>query len=63
MRIRDLFFMLPFLSLLLAPGKTGLFPLSCLGQEGYCFPFRCHSDWEEIGRCFLPRQKCCRRLN
>nr|XP_012616386.1 enteric beta-defensin-like [Microcebus murinus] len=64
MRVRDLFFTLPFLSLLLASGffAKGLFPLSCLEDAGFCFPFRCYRDWEEIGRCFLPRQKCCRRL-
>uniref|UniRef100_A0A5F9CQN1 Beta-defensin-like domain-containing protein n=1 Tax=Oryctolagus cuniculus TaxID=9986 RepID=A0A5F9CQN1_RABIT len=37
------------------------FPLSCLGNRGFCFPFRCLPSWEEIGLCFLSTQKCCRR--
>ncbi|EFB20628.1 hypothetical protein PANDA_020326, partial [Ailuropoda melanoleuca] len=36
-------------------------PFSCIGNRGFCFPFRCLHNWEEIGRCFFPTQKCCRR--
>lgn len=35
-------------------------PLLCLGNRGLCLPFRCLAQWQEIGSCFLPTQKCCR---
>ncbi|NP_001107187.1 beta-defensin 2 precursor [Canis lupus familiaris] len=63
MKIHCLFFILPVLFSSPTPGLSGrvLFPLSCIGSSGFCFPFRCPHNREEIGRCFFPIQKCCRR--
>ncbi|VCX39255.1 unnamed protein product [Gulo gulo] len=30
-------------------------------SRGLCFLLRCLHNWEEIGRCLFPTQKCCRR--
>uniref|UniRef100_A0A8C4MYI0 Uncharacterized protein n=1 Tax=Equus asinus asinus TaxID=83772 RepID=A0A8C4MYI0_EQUAS len=57
MMIDYLFFLMPFLFSFLRV----LFPFSCNGNRGFCFPFRIPPKWEEIDWYLLPTQKCCRR--
>ena len=36
-------------------------PLSCRRNRGVCLPIRCPGSMRQIGTCFRPRVKCCRR--
>ncbi|KAB0353157.1 hypothetical protein FD755_024127, partial [Muntiacus reevesi] len=35
--------------------------ISCLKNRGSCVPNRCPGRLRQIGVCFWPRVKCCRR--
>uniref|UniRef100_A0A8D2AVT4 Beta-defensin-like domain-containing protein n=1 Tax=Sciurus vulgaris TaxID=55149 RepID=A0A8D2AVT4_SCIVU len=36
-------------------------PRWCHESKGFCMQLKCPITWEEIGRCDLLTQKCCRR--
>uniref|UniRef100_A0A4W2H403 Beta/alpha-defensin C-terminal domain-containing protein n=1 Tax=Bos indicus x Bos taurus TaxID=30522 RepID=A0A4W2H403_BOBOX len=36
-------------------------PLSCRLNRGICVPIRCPGNLRQIGTCFTPSVKCCRK--
>ncbi|XP_055426150.1 enteric beta-defensin-like [Bubalus kerabau] len=63
MRLHHLLLGLLFLVLSAGSGFTqGISnPLSCHRNRGVCLPIRCPGSIRQIGTCFRPRVKCCRR--